>query len=192
MSRPPAAAARPASVSPESYTTPDAVGAANAPSPADESSLELFLSLSATLTGFNVTELWATAMVQTYYSLLPTIVGDRIFGELLSRWRDTYIRGAGDEPLLEALVTSQILDDPDFGPLARNLAALWYLGMWNQLPAEWRNVHGAWANDVTYVVSPKSYVEGLVWKAIHTHPPAAKQPGYGSWALPPVTDGDEP
>ena len=64
--------------------------------------------------------------------------------------------------------------------------------MWFQLPAEWRNVHGAWANDVTFVVSPQSYTEGLVWKAIHTHPPAAKQPGYGSWALPPVTTGDTP
>ena len=84
----------------------------------------------------------------------------------------------------------QILDDPDLGPIARNVATLWYLGMWNQLPAAWRNKHGAWANDVTFVVSPQSYTEGLVWKAIHTHPPAAKQPGYGSWALPPVTTGD--
>ena len=60
----------------------------------------------------------------------------------------------------------------------------------HQLPAAWRNVHGAWANDVTFVVSTQSYTEGLVWKAIHTHPPAAKQPGYGSWALPPVAPED--
>ena len=153
--------------------------------PAQQSPLELFVSLSETLTGFDAAELHSTALVQTYYALVPSIIGDRLFGELLTRWRDTYIRGYGDEPELLELVKLQILDDPDFGPLARNLGALWYLGMWNQLPAEWRNVHGAWANDVTFVVSPQSYTEALVWKAIHTHPPAAKQPGFGSWALPP-------
>jgi hypothetical protein len=186
VSRPPAATAHPTPPPQEAHTA----GTIDAAAPAHESSLELFLSFSATLTGFGAAELWATGMVRTYYALLPSIVGDRIFGELLSRWRDTYIRGEGDEPLLDELVTTQILDDPKFGPLARNLAALWYLGMWNQLPAEWRNVHGAWANDVTNVVSPKSYAEGLVWKAIHTHPPAAKQPGYGSWALPPEGEAE--
>jgi len=115
-----------------------------------------------------------------------------LFGRLLMIWQDTYIRAKGSDLLLEQLVTEQILEDPGIGPIARNVARLWYLGMWFQLPAEWRNVHGAWANDVTFVVSPQSYTEGLVWKAIHTHPPAAKQPGYGSWALPPVTAGDAP
>ena len=152
---------------------------------AHESPLELFVSLSVTLTGFSAAELWSTGMVRTYYALVPSIVGDGVFGKFLSRWRDTYIRGQGDEALLDDLVTTQIFEDPEFGPLARNVAALWYLGMWNQLPAEWRNVHGARANDTTFVVSPQSYTEALVWKAIHSHPPAAKQPGYGSWALPP-------
>jgi hypothetical protein len=85
-------------------------------------------------------------------------------------------------------VKEQLFEDPDYGPIARNLTALWYTGQWSQLPAEWRNAQGAWANDTTYVVSPSAYVEGLVWKAMGTHPKAAKQPGYGSWALPP-TDG---
>lgn len=158
------------------------------PTPAHESPLEQFLSFSRTLTGFSVPELWATGMVQTYSALVPSIVGDRMFGDLMSRWRDTYIRGQGDDALLHDLVKTQIFEDPKLGPLARNIAALWYLGMWNQLPAEWRNVHGAWANDVTFVVSTQAYIEALVWKAIHTHPPAAKQPGYGSWALPPETE----
>lgn len=153
--------------------------------PAHATPLELFLSLSVTLTGFNAAELWGTGMLRTYYELVPSIIGGEIFGRFMSRWRYTYIRGCGDESLLDDLVSTQMFDDPDFGPIARNVAALWYLGMWNQMPADWRNVHGAWANDVTFVVSPQSYTEGLVWKAIHTHPPAAKQPGYGSWALPP-------
>jgi hypothetical protein len=156
---------------------------------AERTPLEQFVELSVTLTGFDAAELWGTGLVPTYYALMPSIIGDRLFGEFLTRWYYTDARGAGDEALLEALVTEQILEDPDYGPLARNLAALWYTGQWNQLPADWRNVHGAWANDTTAVVSPLAYAEGLVWKAMGTHPKAAKQPGYGSWALPPVDGG---
>ena len=186
MSRRPAPAAQP--IAPAAYTPSGPAG----PPPPRLQPFELFLSFSAIMTGFSEAELHGTAMAKTYFALVPSIVGEAQFGRLLAIWQDTYIRGKGDETLLEQLVKDQILDDPDLGPIARNVAQLWYLGMWFQMPAEWRNVHGAWANDVTFVVSPQSYTEGLVWKAIHTHPPAAKQPGYGSWALPPVTTGDAP
>jgi len=176
-------------VQPAAYTPP--TGPAGPP-PTREPPFDLFFSLSVILTGFSEAELHGTAMAKTYFALIPTIVGETQFGRLLMIWQDTYIRAKGSDLLLEQLVTEQILEDPGIGPIARNVARLWYLGMWFQLPAEWRNVHGAWANDVTFVVSPQSYTEGLVWKAIHTHPPAAKQPGYGSWALPPVTAGDAP
>jgi hypothetical protein len=164
------------------------VPAAAVASPEHETSLQLFVSLSATLTGFTRAELWGTGMVPSYYAVLPSIIGDSIFGRFLTRWRDTYIRGAGTDDELDALVVSQMADDPEFGPLTRNLASMWYLGVWNQLPADWRNVHGAWAGDVTFVVSKQAFIEGLVWKAMHTHPKGAKQPGFGSWALPPQVD----
>lgn len=149
------------------------------------SPLHQFILGSVTLTGFNAAELWGTGLVRTYFDLLPSIVGEAMFGNFLTRWRYTYLRGEGDEELLEELVTTQIFEDPDFGPIARNLVALWYTGMWNQLPAEWRNRNGASAQDITFIVSPQSYTEGLAWKAIHAHPPAAKPTGFGSWALPP-------
>ncbi len=153
--------------------------------------LDQFVALSVALTGFTAAELHGTGLVGTYYALLPSIVGDAMFGDFMTRWIYTDERAAGDEALLHQLVKDQILDDPDFGPLARNLAAVWYTGQWNQLPADWRNRHGAWANDQTFIVSPAAYTEGLVWKAIGAHPQAARQQGYGSWALPPV-DGAQP
>lgn len=162
-----------------------------APSAAEETSLQLFVSLSATLTGFTRAEVWGTGMVPTYFAVMPSIIGDAMFADFLDRWRDTYIRGEGDASLLDRLVVSQMAEDPTYGPLTRNLASMWYLGVWNQLPAEWRNVHGAWAGDVNFVVSGKAFTEGLVWKAMHTHPKAAKQPGYGSWAIPPVGASSE-
>ena len=151
--------------------------------------LEQFVRLSVILTGFDEAELHGTGMMSTYYAAIPNIIGEAMFGRLLSRWANIYVRGAGDETLLEELVTSELLEDETLGPVARNLAALWYLGMWNQLPGEWRNVHGARAGDTTYILSPQSYRAGLVWKAIYSHPPGAKQPGYGSWALPPENSG---
>jgi len=174
-------------VQPAAYTPP--TGPAGPP-PTREPPFDLFFSLSVVLTVFSEAELHGTAMAKTYFALVPTIVGETQFGRLLMIWQDTYIRAKGSDLLIEQLVTEQILEDPDIGPIARNVVQLWYLGTWFQMPAEWRNRHGAWANDVTYVVSTQSYTESLVWKAIHTHPPAAKQPGFGSWALPPVTTGD--
>ena len=35
-------------------------------------------------------------------------------------------------------------------------------------------------------IDAPSYVQGLMWEAAETHPPGAKQPGYGSWAEPPI------
>jgi hypothetical protein len=149
------------------------------------SQLNQFLTLSVTLTGFEDVELWGTGMVHTYYALVPSIVGDAIFGDLLTRWRDIVVRGAGQQRYIDRLVTTEMLEDPTLGPVARNLAALWYTGTWNQLPGAWRNVHGASARDLTHVISPRAYEEALVWKAIFSHPPAAKQPGFASWAMPP-------
>jgi hypothetical protein len=162
------------------------------PPPNPGSPLEQFIRLSVMLTGFDEAELHGTGMVPTYYALIPSIVGEELFGRLLSRWSNIYMRGAGDESMLEHLLTSELLEDDTLGPLARNLGALWYLGMWNQLPAAWRNANGAWAGDTTYILSPRSYTAGLVWKAIHSHPPGAQQPGFGSWAMPPTNEPEHP
>jgi len=150
-----------------------------------ESQRDQFLALSVTLTGFDSAELHGTGMLDTYYALIPSIAGEPIFGDLLTCWRNIATRGSGKRSLIERLVAEEMFDDPDLGPLARNLALLWYTGSWFQLPGAWRNAHGASARDLTHVVSTKSYTEGLVWPAMNTHPQAAKQPGYASWAIKP-------
>jgi hypothetical protein len=152
---------------------------------ARSSPLDQFLTLSVTLTGFDAVDLWGTGMVPTYYALVPSIAGEAVWGDLLTRWRDISARARGRPRVIERQVTTKILEDAYLGPVARNLAALWYTGMWYQLPGAWRNAHGANARDLTQVVSPQSYESALVWKAIFTHPPAAKQPGFASWAMPP-------
>lgn len=132
-----------------------------------------FLDLSARLTGFSRVELQGTGMVAAYWRLLLAIGGEELVGQLLRQPRD------------EEAIAQLMLLDPDTGPLARNLITLWYLGLWNQLPLDWRDRHGAHAQDCTHYPSPEAYTQGLVWKTFDAHPQGAQQPGFGSWALPP-------
>jgi len=129
-----------------------------------------FSALSSRLTGFTTAELAGTGMIDTYLATLLAIVGDHHVTALLA---------ASDLPV------EHLLEHSRFGPLCRNIIVVWYLGQWDQLPAEWRSEHGASAADVSKVVSAEAYTEGLVWPTIGSHPQAAKQPGFGSWSLPP-------
>lgn len=150
-----------------------------------------FVALSVILTGFNDAELWGTGMVDVYLDWIRSIIGDSRLGDLLSASQGAIDASNGHEATLDRLVRLNIMDDETLGPVARNLIVLWYLGQWNQLPPDWRDAHGASALDLTCMVSPDAYAEGLVWKAIHTHPQGAKQPGFGSWSLPPVVPAEE-
>lgn len=154
------------------------------PAPTDQARRR-FLQLSEALTGFNDAELYGTGVVELYLGTLTAIVGDAMTGRLLQAWDDIAVAAGTDTRRVEQLLRRAVLEDDTLGPLARNLAYLWYTGGWNQLPPQWRDVHGASALDQTYIISPEAYTQGLVWQAIHTHPQGAKQPGYGSWALPP-------
>jgi hypothetical protein len=53
--------------------------------------------------------------------------------------------------------TAGILEDPKFGPLARNPVLLWSCGTWTVLPGEWRYAYGASDLDRTRTLSADSY-----------------------------------
>ncbi|MCA9953005.1 MAG: hypothetical protein KDE48_25325, partial [Anaerolineales bacterium] len=74
-----------------------------------------------------------------------------------------------------------LLDDPKLGPVAKNLTKMWYLGNWEQMPANWREQYVTSSLDATKVVSADAYREGLVWLALDAHPMGAKPMGYGTW-----------
>jgi hypothetical protein len=141
-----------------------------------------FLRLSVILTGYEQYELLGTGMLMPYYDELMRIIGAREAGALLGAFSG--VADGDDEAFRRA-----ILDSPRFGPVARNLTMMWYLGTWTQLPRQWRNTFGATAYDTDHVVSAAAYREGLVWPAAGTHPMSAKQPGFGSWARPPAGAG---
>jgi hypothetical protein len=144
--------------------------------------IDLFLQLSIVLTGFEEHVLRGTGMLQPYYDELLRVIGAREAGALLSAFEKIAHRkhGAFDRNGFQ----KDFLKDSRFGPVARSVITMWYLGVWMQLPREWRDERGATAYDTDHTVSAAAYRESLVWPAAGAHPMSAKAPGFGSWANP--------
>jgi hypothetical protein len=131
---------------------------------------KLFLEVSALLTGFSKTELRATGMQESYYNTILKNVDkediDYFFLDVHVLLNDkTY-----NEKTIEDVLASKFMADSSYNGLAKSIIILWYTGNWGN-----------------EVISSASYIQGLMWNAAHTHPPGAKQPGYGSWAERPLT-----
>ena len=150
--------------------------------------LEYFLDFSVVATGFSKFHLQGTDQVKTYYATVEKIVGGEMFEELLLTFHRLAQQAetAGDRSILERGMRIDILGSEKLGAIARNIIQLWYVATWYQLPQAWRNTFGIKENDVTFVVSPHAYPEGLLWSAIGVNPPAAKAPGYGTWNDAPI------
>jgi hypothetical protein len=144
--------------------------------------LKLFLDLSSHLSGFSETELLGTGMLETYYDEVNLIIGQREMGEFLSVYFDL----KQEQGNIEQKIDCHIMSSSHYGPIARNIIRLWYIGSWKQLPSKWRNTYGATSFDTDHVVSAEAYQEGLVWIAGGAHPMGAKQQGFGAWAIEPT------
>lgn len=140
---------------------------------------DVFVELSTVLTGFDAFELHATGMVERYLETAVHQVGE-----------------AGVERLVQDLERES--NDPDrltdtlALDIARAITQMWYLGAWPKLlPSSHVALEREDAN-VTFMVAPEAYVEGLVWRTFGGHPPGAKPPGFGTWAEPPRIVGPPP
>jgi hypothetical protein len=141
--------------------------------------LERFLAFSADVTAFSVFELRGTGQAEAYLATATDIVGEQLVDDLLER----HARLDPDERV-EGL-RREIFSDERLGPIARNIVKLWFVGIWYELPAAWREAFGTRDRDFTFMVSAAAYTEGLLWPAIGANPAGAKAPGYASWTQPP-------
>jgi hypothetical protein len=155
--------------------------------PKKNDGIDEFLHCSALVTGFARTDLLGTGMSEAYYRTLSGIIGESICAELWAAIRKLRRKYGGDPAKLEDAITNEIvIGNPKLGPVVKAIVQMWYLGAWAQMPPAWRAAYGTNPNDFNRIVSAEAYTEGLIWQAAGTHPQGAKQPGYGSWALPPV------
>jgi hypothetical protein len=155
---------------------------------ASDRRLERFYALSAVLTGFRTFHLRGTGQGAPYIETLSTIVGEETIDALLDTFEQVASHAADDMARLESGLRKAILSDDRFGPIARNLIKLWYVGTWYELPREWHEAYGESDGDRTFVVSSTAYTEGLLWPAIGANPSGAKPLGYAMWATPPRID----
>jgi hypothetical protein len=137
----------------------------------------LFLLLSEVLTGFNQFDLLATGMAPGYFDRARSGIGTATFAALLSVAADL----SGCEPSArQQMIGSRIFGNAPLRLAAQRIVMLWYTGSWYDT-----NPYGG------DPISAAAYVEGLVWKAIRSHPMAAKPQGFGAWSLPPPVRCEE-
>jgi hypothetical protein len=134
-----------------------------------QSEKDLFLEISVYLTGFDEAELQGTGMVETYYQAVlsnNTQPDVSYFFEMVAA---ILKENESNEDALNKAISSHLMPASAYSGMAMNIINMWYTGNWGQ-----------------NVVSGQAYIQGLVWDAAEAHPPGAKQPGYGSWAIPPL------
>jgi hypothetical protein len=141
---------------------------------------DVFLGLSALLTGFDHVQLLGSGMTDSYLQTLEDVLPEDVLTDLLR----AYEALPADDGR-EAAVVRYILRSARLGPVAQNLMILWYCGTWTALPDDWRAAHGSSPLDIDRVISPEAYVAGLQWVAAGAHPIGARQQGFGAWALAP-------
>ncbi len=143
--------------------------------------LDRFADLCAALTGFDAAHLVGTGNVEPYWHLLVERTGQANAEDLLATW-DAKVRDAQD---MDRAMRIELLGQARFGPMARNLIRLWYVGTWKQMPADWRGAHAPGMPDGDTIPAAQAYTEGLLWPAVGANPPGAKPFGYAMWAKPP-------
>lgn len=145
-----------------------------------------FMAFSTVFTGFTEFRLHGTGQANRYFSTVVEIVGEGPMQKLGQVFRRVEKESKGDAAALEDRLRAGIFSHAELGPIARNIVKLWFVGVWYQLPYEWREAYGARDKDTTFVVSPPAYTEGLLWPTIGANPAGAKGQGYGTWSDPPV------
>lgn len=133
-------------------------------------SIQSFLEISTFLTGFSAVELLGTGMLETYYNVVID-QNAQVFTDAFFATSEKILADYRPSPLIiKEKIATRLLPDSLFGGLAKGIITMWYMGSWGG-----------------NIISPQTYVQGLVWGVAGTHPPGAKQPGYGSWSKLPLS-----
>lgn len=142
---------------------------------------ELFLYISVFLTGFERVELEGTGMTDQYFNTICQESNAENLENFFAEVAAITLQAQGSEEKLLALIASNLIPNSSYQGLAKNIIYMWYTGQWeptvNNPNANLQQVRN---------ISANAYIQGLMWPAAQTHPPGAKQPGYGSWAHMPL------
>lgn len=135
---------------------------------ASKNGMQAFLEISVYLTGFSQQELQGTGMLETYYNVMVNKNNIAVVEAFLSKSEEIIDQNNNRPETLRNEILTNLLPDSLYNGLAKNIITMWYLGSW-----------------VNEIISPQSYVQGMIWGVAGAHPPGAKQPGFASWSIAP-------
>ncbi len=146
--------------------------------------LDIFYELSSALTDFDKIDLLGTGVGQEYLDELVRGAGEKHVKDLL-----TAAKKVGNST---ANIRKDIWDHARFGPMARNIVLMWYLGSWYPLSKSWHKKNRPDVEPVPeHVLSAGAYQEALWAPTVGAHPRGAKPPGFGSWGEAAVIGGHD-
>lgn len=155
-----------------------------------EENRNIFLSLSAELTGYAVIDLEGTGLVQTYQKLVADEIGDKVTAFLYDTVRIVFNHKT--EEARDFAMRIYIMASPTLWPICKAIITLWYRGQWTSMSPIWFMYYAGVAPGPnvapgkTHVPSAAAYTEQLSYRAAGAHPPGAHPTGFGSWGIDPV------
>jgi len=150
--------------------------------PQTDKQLDLFLELSAVLTGVAKAKLApAVDPIKIKLEYLAQAKKEHAFGQLL----DLFSRNKG-APNVGDIICNK--SEPNVRFLARSIMLMWYLGVWYDPKDLRRLAESPKPEDekvLPVVISSKAYTQGWVWRVAQTHPMGASEWTFGHWATKP-------
>ena len=164
--------------------------------PIPDSDIQDFADMSAALTGFQSSVLKPALdpvqLARTYYTFALGQIGQFAMTGLLNTFRALKNQ---KPPLTSQQIADSLLETsastapkcpPAASPqaqIAQSIVAMWYLGSWYPPGL---NGGGGFPPPPLQVVSSEAYTNGLVWKAMQSHPMGFSPFVFGYWSQPPA------
>jgi hypothetical protein len=155
-----------------------------APTPAPEADVQDFADMSAALTGFLSSvlkpKLDPVGLARTYYQFALGQVGATAMAALLNAFRA--IKTQPPQTIADTLLETSKSPPSNQALIAQSITAMWYLGAW-YVPGVTGG--GGFPPTPLQIVSSEAYTNGLVWKAMQSHPMGFSPFTFGYWSQPP-------
>lgn len=154
------------------------------PPPAPEADVQDFADMSAALTGFLSSvlkpKLDPVGLASTYYQFAVSQAGAPAMTALLNAFRA--IKTQPPQTIADTLLETSSPTPSKHALIAQSIIAMWYLGAWYVPGVTGGN---GFPPTPLQIISSQAYTNGLVWKAMQSHPMGFSPFTFGYWSQPP-------
>jgi hypothetical protein len=154
-----------------------------APTSAPEADVQDFANMSAALTGFLSSVLKPAldpvGLARTYYEFALE-QEKAAMPKLLNAYRAIQTQPA--QTIADTLLETSSATPSPQAQLAQSVVAMWYLGAWYRPGMKGG---GGFPPNPLKVISSEAYTNGLVWKAMQSHPMGFSPFTFGYWSQQP-------